>query len=178
MLPRSERYAVCMSLSHFSSSFCPLVIAISVSSLTQRDCSTAICDFFFVFSSNCHLTRWPVNIKSFTFSCPILKFALIFFLNFSRNSGVPVINKSSTCKQHIPMVFLPLALLPLTGSMKCSSSSSTTSGVSCGTVAKYVLSAGRKIDTSSLASSSSADWFFSFLKCGLIFLLPHINIHL
>ena len=57
------------------------------------------------------------------------------------------------------MVFLPLALLPLTGSMKCSSNSSTTSGVSCGTVAKYVLSTG----------GNWHECLSFFLKCGLIF---------
>ena len=106
ILPRSERYAVCMPFSHLSSSFCPLVTTISVSSLTQSDCSTTMSDFFFVFSSTCHFISWPVNLKSFTSSCPILKFALTFFLNFTRNSGEPGVNKSSTCKQHIPMVFL------------------------------------------------------------------------
>ena len=154
MLPRSEQYAVCMSLSHFPSSFCPFDITISVSSLTQRNCSTTMCDFF-VFSYNCHFTRWPVNIKSCRSSRPILKFAPTFFLNFSKNSGVPVVNNSSTRRQHIPMVFLPLAILPCTGSMKCSSNSSTrVKGVSCGTVARYVLSAGGNIDTSASASSS------------------------
>ena len=65
-------------------------------------------------------------------------------------------NKSSTCKQCRPMVFLP-------SSHDMSSNSSTTSGVSCGTVARYAPSAGGNIDAGISASSPSDMEFFSFL---------------
>ena len=64
----------------------------------------------------------------------------------------------------MPIGFLPLALLPFTKSMKCSKSSSTISGVSCGVVARYVRSEGKKTETSTSASSSKLMETFSFVQ--------------
>ena len=160
MIPSNERYAVCMSLPHFSSSFCPFCMTTSVSSLRQSDCSTTMCDFFF-----CLLIKLPFHTLSSEHQIihifmSYLEACLHLTLELLQKSGVPVTKRSSTCRQHIPMVFLPLELLPCTGSMKCSNNSSTTSGVSCGVDARYARSAGRKIDTRTSASSSSDIRFF------------------
>ena len=74
-----------MSVSHFSSSFC-------LSSLSQSDCSSITFDFFFVFSSNCHVTPCPWTSNHSHLH--VLSWSLILpsFSNFSRKSLLPVIS--------------------------------------------------------------------------------------
>ena len=98
-------------------------MTISVSSLSQSDCSSITFDFFFVFSSNCHVTPCP-----WTSNHPhlhVLSWSLILpsCSNFSRKSLVPF-NWQKVLKREsllLPQVKSALILLRFAGVKACAS---------------------------------------------------------
>ena len=162
-----NRYAVCMSLSHFSSYFCPFCMTISVSSLTQSDCSTTMCDFFFVFASSCHShVLWTSNhshlhVLSWSLASPYF-WTSPENLEFQWQKGHQHAGNTYQWSSFLLSYYhaqepwnVPTILQQLQVWVVCD--------------ARYARSAGRKIDTRTSASASSSEIrFFSFLISAFI----------